>query len=292
MPIGNIYTPFALKLYAYGLGRLHDPNWVMKDLVNRLNPHFNMQEKPYLLHSAIEKGFLYHLGLWIYEDFLVCDNRFEVQDCKDLLRHLSDIYSFLISGGAFEGEKWIARTKKVTCFLDLFCTEKGERRYLDRVSGTRRTLLRFHNELIEAHTSTILEMSTFYASNYADRVFHDRQLCAFISEILVAIGFNGRNKTYTEERRFFNRSTVPSWAKMVIYSRDRGKCAQCDKDIVMELSENAHIDHIIPLSRGGCNDLVNLQLLCSACNLLKSNNLMTVSTSIPPYITHRVCKES
>lgn len=33
----------------------------------------------------------------------------------------------------------------------------------------------------------------------------------------------------------------------------------------------AHIDHVIPLSRGGNNEESNLQLLCAACNLKKAD---------------------
>jgi hypothetical protein len=33
-------------------------------------------------------------------------------------------------------------------------------------------------------------------------------------------------------------------------------------DIVQELREAGHIDHMFPTPGGGCNDVVNLQLLC------------------------------
>ena len=34
-----------------------------------------------------------------------------------------------------------------------------------------------------------------------------------------------------------------------------------------------HIDHVVPLSRGGKNDLPNLQLLCPPCNLRKGDSV-------------------
>ena len=47
----------------------------------------------------------------------------------------------------------------------------------------------------------------------------------------------------------------------------QGKCVNCQCDI----SKKYHIDHIMPLSLGGRNDIKNLQLLCPHCNLVKGN---------------------
>jgi 5-methylcytosine-specific restriction endonuclease McrA len=50
------------------------------------------------------------------------------------------------------------------------------------------------------------------------------------------------------------------------YSKQQGKCACCK----VPLNGKYHADHIIPLSRGGSNDISNIQLLCPPCNLRKN----------------------
>lgn len=52
-----------------------------------------------------------------------------------------------------------------------------------------------------------------------------------------------------------------------IWIRQNGKCAACACGLVQE---ETHLDHIIPLSRGGTNYEGNIQLLCQQCNSRKS----------------------
>lgn len=45
----------------------------------------------------------------------------------------------------------------------------------------------------------------------------------------------------------------------------KDKCVNCKKSIKI----NMHIDHIIPIAKGGSNDIKNIQLLCPKCNIKK-----------------------
>ena len=62
-------------------------------------------------------------------------------------------------------------------------------------------------------------------------------------------------------------ATVPisrlRWA--VLYSEQGGCCAGCFKP----LGEDAQVDHVVPLARGGQDVFENMQLLHGACNLRK-----------------------
>jgi hypothetical protein len=50
--------------------------------------------------------------------------------------------------------------------------------------------------------------------------------------------------------------------KQAVFDRDK-KCLKCGT------AENLTIDHILPLSRGGNDDMTNLQALCRTCNWRK-----------------------
>lgn len=54
----------------------------------------------------------------------------------------------------------------------------------------------------------------------------------------------------------------PKLAKLV-FERDEHKCKYCGSTKKLE------IDHIVPLAKGGTNDLENLQILCKTCNSRK-----------------------
>lgn len=67
----------------------------------------------------------------------------------------------------------------------------------------------------------------------------------------------------TERRRQFGK--VRESIILSLMERDGYKCGKCGS------IDNIQVDHIMPLSRGGTDDLDNLQFLCRQCNLEKGN---------------------
>lgn len=76
---------------------------------------------------------------------------------------------------------------------------------------------------------------------------------------------------YFKKDGVLKRQAIPRWVKKAVFYRERGKCALCGKDVsgLINLSNEHHFDHIIPLAEGGINDIINIQLLCEKCNLSK-----------------------
>ena len=56
--------------------------------------------------------------------------------------------------------------------------------------------------------------------------------------------------------------------RKIIYEKSNGYCQLCGRKM---LYDNFTVDHIIPLGRGGTNDMDNLQGVCKVCNEFKAN---------------------
>lgn len=66
------------------------------------------------------------------------------------------------------------------------------------------------------------------------------------------------------------RIEIPASVRQYVFQRDNHQCKGCGQTA----KETAlQIDHIIPIARGGTNDISNLQSLCKACNQRKSHRI-------------------
>jgi len=79
------------------------------------------------------------------------------------------------------------------------------------------------------------------------------------------IKFKGNNPKLFYEG--YQRHSIPSELRKIVFKRDNGKCKQCGS------GQDLHFDHIIPVSKGGATSENNLELLCQACNLSKSDRI-------------------
>ena len=59
--------------------------------------------------------------------------------------------------------------------------------------------------------------------------------------------------------------------KLKVLKRDRFTCTYCG---ITGADAELHVDHVIPLSKGGSNNIYNLTTACSSCNLRKSNKVI------------------
>ncbi len=64
------------------------------------------------------------------------------------------------------------------------------------------------------------------------------------------------------------RDPIESRLRHEVFKRDEYRCLECGKT---NKDTTLHVDHILPVAQGGSDELYNLQTLCQACNLAKSN---------------------
>lgn len=64
--------------------------------------------------------------------------------------------------------------------------------------------------------------------------------------------------------------------KLKVFKRDKWKCKRCGVKVqnkVIHQPNTAHLDHIVPISKGGPHTYTNVQTLCRECNMRKGDSM-------------------
>lgn len=77
-----------------------------------------------------------------------------------------------------------------------------------------------------------------------------------------------QQRTAYERQRNTERAKMTDAIRVDVFRRDGHTCRYCG---ARPPAVVLHVDHIVPVSRGGLTEMNNLQTLCASCNLGKSN---------------------
>ena len=104
----------------------------------------------------------------------------------------------------------------------------------------------------------------------AGRSSYHQQYLIDQSQLVCAMA-QGEKAISEQERRRQERAKVTPKLRYNVLKRDGFRCVRCGASA----SDGAklHVDHIIPVSRGGKTEMSNLQTLCEACNLGKGADM-------------------
>lgn len=78
---------------------------------------------------------------------------------------------------------------------------------------------------------------------------------------------SGYFRDQNNRRRDFRRNSLPKGFIQALERKQRMRCATCRAS----LRRGYHLDHIVPIAKGGAHEAGNVQLLCPPCNRRKSD---------------------
>ena len=109
-------------------------------------------------------------------------------------------------------------------------------------------------------------------------------LAVAIRDVLLHSGINLEKQAqfsgYKAVKKFFSDvvavRNVPPKRRIEVFEKYKFRCAYCGSSAADGAS--LEVDHVIPVSKGGTNDVQNLQILCKSCNIGKSDRTINFNT--------------
>jgi ATP adenylyltransferase len=86
------------------------------------------------------------------------------------------------------------------------------------------------------------------------------------------------------KHRATDRVEIPGTVRQQVFERAKGRCECCG---IPKEERPLDIDHIVPRSIGGANDITNYQALCWLCNTTKGNRSTTDFRDLEKYYAER-----
>jgi 5-methylcytosine-specific restriction endonuclease McrA len=128
-------------------------------------------------------------------------------------------------------------------------------------------------QLRRPQSATLIRATVSYTSPQGRNSYSRRLDLTFDQlrdEFAAARTVRSRQST-TAYLRQQERRRITAGVRSKVLARDNYRCRHCGTSAA--LGAVLHVDHIIPVSKGGSSDLANVQALCEDCNLGKSDRL-------------------
>ncbi|ATZ21789.1 HNH endonuclease [Mesoplasma tabanidae] len=121
-----------------------------------------------------------------------------------------------------------------------------------------------------------INLSKGYVTPAGRNSYRENMIKTFeqIFDMLESVEKEKAKRSSEEFRRRYERSLVSDRVRIQILNRDNLTCQVCGESKKNDSSLVLHIDHKVPIAKGGNSDLSNLWTLCKRCNLGKSDLIL------------------
>lgn len=187
-----------------------------------------------------------------------------VMDIDDYFREVTEVVSFIqLTGVAGDFPLWLFQNT-------FYITELFSKKKIDEIDKQEKKSPQLFAHYIQIKNEEATKLGK-------------EHWCIFVSTHKYLIeGFYLDSLLETHRRKWINvgnkktkrkkgRTPFTKSIRHEVFKRDNYKCVECG---ATKEKRCLHIDHIIPISRGGTDELDNLQTLCDGCNLAKKNRII------------------
>lgn len=110
-------------------------------------------------------------------------------------------------------------------------------------------------------------------------LYHSCDIIDFFNSWEAALDHALDRKTKRTSDRRKKRKDISPRRRYTVLTRDEFRCVLCGASPRTSKEVQLHIDHIIPVSKGGSNSIDNLRTLCAECNIGKGNLMIEDNTT-------------
>jgi hypothetical protein len=135
----------------------------------------------------------------------------------------------------------------------------------------REGILKYSKQYSKEHKEEIAERMKRYNEEHKEERQHSRKQYRKTPHGKMVV------RVHNHRRRALKRNLGGSHTAQELkdqMNRQKSKCFYCKKKI--NKNDKWHADHIVPLSKGGTDNIENIVIACPTCNLRKHANLWTL----------------
>jgi 5-methylcytosine-specific restriction endonuclease McrA len=188
------------------------------------------------------------------------------------------------------GEKPLTAAERTKRYEKKYGAEYIKQKSHDRYLRNKERVLERSKEWASNNPEKVLEKAARYRDKYPDRTKESQQKHDKKPEAKIRFRKYAQSEKGRAYKNVWMQANIDKVRKQgIIHSSARrarlennGVYLVVEKDLRRLFSSDCvvcktpgeHVDHIIPVSRGGQHAVGNLQMLCASCNLSKNNKTM------------------